>query len=393
MYKASNMKNVCILGSSGSIGINTLDVIRRHQEKYTAYAISVWNNVDLAVQQALEFKPKYIVVSTAKKASELMVKINKRIDCEVLYGKESLCYIASKADVDIVMAAIVGFAGLEPTLAAVKAGKKILLANKEALVVSGQLFCAEVLRCNATLLPIDSEHNAIYQCYAPQGKDVKSIILTASGGPFLHMSHKEFDNITPEQACKHPKWDMGRKISVDSATMMNKGLEIIEAFWLFPQINSNINIQNIKQKIKVSIHPQSIVHSLVEYIDGSILAQMSNPDMRIPIAYGLAYPERIESGVSPLDINNLYKLEFMHADERKFPCLNLAYNALIEQQSITLNAANEIAVEAFLHNKIKFTQISEHVEQALNSYRYTMPNNLEDILAIDNEVRAIFSIS
>ena len=278
------------------------------------------------------------------------------------------------------MAAIVGSAGLQPTLEAVKSGKKILLANKESLVAAGQIFTDAAIYYNAEVLPVDSEHNAIYQCYAKNGIGVKGIILTASGGPFLNLDINKFDNITPEMACNHPKWKMGRKISIDSATMLNKGLELIEAYWLFPEVNNNI---------KIVVHPQSIVHSFVEYIDGSVLAQLSHPDMRIPIAYALGYPARIDSGAKNLDISQISSLNFYEPDLNKFPCIKLAYQALEQQQCITLNAANEIAVESFLNGKIKFVQIHQVIENILNRYTYQKPNNLEEVLGVDKYVRTL----
>jgi 1-deoxy-D-xylulose-5-phosphate reductoisomerase len=378
-----NLIQVSILGSTGTIGINTLDVIERHSDVYQVFAISGWNNLELICEQIIKFNPKYAVVSNINQANILNDKIKNlglNSSTKILHSVEGLCYISSHESVSIVMAAIVGSAGLEPTLQAVKSGKKVLLANKESLVAAGQIFTDAAKQHNAQILPVDSEHNAIYQCYNKNGIGVKSIILTASGGPFLNLELDKFQNITPEMACNHPKWKMGRKISVDSATMLNKGLELIEAYWLFPDTQNNIQIV---------VHPQSIVHSLVEYVDGSILAQLSYPDMRIPIAYSLAYPQRIESGAKSLDISQLTSLNFYQPNLEKFPCIKLAYQALDSKQCITLNAANEIAVSAFLENKISFLDISKVIESILNKYNYNQPRNIEDIIDIDKYVRNI----
>ncbi len=375
------MKQISILGSTGSIGINTLNVIKQHPDKYIVFALSAWNNSTTLLEQIKEFKPKYVVINTAENAKNLQNLINSlNLSTQVLYGENSLCEIVNNQEIDIVMSSIVGIAGLKPTFAAAKAGKTILLANKESLVVSGNILMDITKTNNSKIIPIDSEHNAIFQCYANKGKDVRSIILTASGGPFLNIDITKFTTITPEMACKHPKWNMGQKISIDSATMMNKGLELIEAYWLFPQTQNNI---------KIVVHPQSIIHSLVEYIDGSIIAQLSHPDMKLPIAYGLAYPDRINCNVEYLDITTLTELNFYQPDLQKFPCINLAKQALEKKQCITLNAANEIAVEAFLQNKISFLDISIIIESTLNNFTYSQPKNIEEVLEIDKETRII----
>jgi len=375
------MKNITILGCTGSIGVSTLDVVAQHLDKYKIFALSAWKNIELLLKQVKQFKPKYVVVCDENNAKILQQNIQDiKLTTQVLYGQKELCNIASSSEVDIVMSAIVGTAGLKPTFEAAINGKTILLANKEALVAAGNILTQAISQYNAKILPVDSEHNAIYQCYNDSGKNVKSIILTASGGPFLHTDIKEFEHITPDMACKHPKWSMGRKISVDSATMMNKGLEVIEAYWLFPNTQNNISI---------AVHPQSIVHSLVEYIDGSIIAQMSNPDMRIPIAYGLAYPNRITCNTKSLDITTLTELNFYPPDLQKFPCIKLAYEALASKQCITLNASNEIAVEAFLNNKIGFKSIYKCINDTMMHFSYSQPENIEEVIDIDIEARNI----
>ncbi len=378
-------KTISILGSTGSIGVNTLRVVSLHSQKYNVFALSAWNNIALLLKQIHTFQPQYAVVSNKTQADYLKNQLIG-VSTYILHGIEGLCYIAQHEHVDIVMAAIVGSAGLAPTFAAAKSGKRILLANKESLVMAGNIFMQTAAENNAQILPIDSEHNAIYQCHTHSlqnnimQNNVQRIILTASGGPFLHTNLNEFEYITPEMACNHPKWKMGKKISVDSATMMNKGLEMIEAHWLFPHVQNNIDMV---------VHPQSIVHSLLEYVDGSILAQLSNPDMRIPIAYGLAYPQRIENGSERLDITRLTELNFMPIDNKRFPCIELAYKALEMQQCITLNAANEVAVQAFLEQRIQFMDIYKVVFNVLSSYSYQPVKHIDDILSVDKEVRII----
>ncbi|GJJ04215.1 1-deoxy-D-xylulose 5-phosphate reductoisomerase [Duganella rhizosphaerae] len=366
------MQRITILGATGSIGVSTLDVLARHPERYAVYALSAHSRVDELAAQCIAFRPARAVVGTAAGASALTALLRAAgVNTEVEYGEAALCSIASAPEVDSVMAAIVGAAGLAPTLAAARAGKKVLLANKEALVMSGQLFIDAAHAAGAVLLPIDSEHNAIFQGMpqfggrVPAVRDQKAgiakILLTASGGPFLTRDVATLDAVTPEQACKHPNWSMGRKISVDSATMMNKGLEVIEAHWLFGAP---------AEQIEVVIHPQSVIHSMVSYVDGSVLAQLGNPDMRTPIAHALAYPERIESGVAQLDLTQIATLQFERPDFNRFPCLALAFEALKAGGTAPalLNAANEIAVQAFLDLRIGFRQIdrvSAHVMEAL----------------------------
>ena len=355
-------RQLCILGSTGSIGISTLDVVRRHPEKFNVVSLSANTNVDLMYQQCVEFSPKNVVLVSEKSADELIKRlhVNGIKNITVFSGVDALITLAESAEVDTIMAAIVGASGLMPTLAAVTAGKRVLLANKEALVTSGAIFIDEVKKSGAILLPIDSEHNAIFQCLPEQvqaqigsckleDNGINKILLTGSGGPFRTWAVKDLENVTPEQACAHPNWDMGRKISVDSATMMNKGLEFIEAKWLF-----NVDPDDIQ----VVLHPQSTIHSMVQYKDGSVIAQMGNPDMRTPIAHALAYPHRIDSGVKPLDFFNTVAFEFQTVDYHKYPNLKLAIDACKSGQGActALNAANEIAVDAFLENKIKFTE-------------------------------------
>ena len=376
------MKEITILGSTGSIGVNTLDVISRHRDKFNVKALTANTNLDVFLDQCIQHKPEYAVMADEDCASKLEEKLKKEApDVSVLAGADSLLQVAELETVDYVMAAIVGAAGLLPTLAAAKAGKRVLLANKEALVMSGKLFMDTVLQNNAELIPIDSEHNAIFQCISTANtSSISNIILTASGGPFLDTPINELSSKTPEQACKHPKWDMGRKISVDSATMMNKGLEVIEASWLF----------NIKSEtIKVVIHPQSIIHSLVEYKDGSVLAQLGNPDMRIPIAYGLAWPERIETCAQRLDLFDIAHLDFKEAEADRFPCLQLAREAIKQggTSCVILNAANEVAVNEFLNKRIKFTDIPTIIESVMSDITQNTANTLEVILRDDGLAR------
>ena len=376
------MKEITILGSTGSIGVNTLDVISRHQDKFHIKALTANTNLDVFLEQCIQHKPEYAVMADEECASKLEEKLKKEApDVSVLAGAEGLLQVAELETVDYVMAAIVGAAGLLPTLGAAKAGKRVLLANKEALVMSGKLFMDTVLQNNAELIPIDSEHNAIFQCIsATNTSSISNIMLTASGGPFLDTPMNELSSKTPEQACKHPKWDMGRKISVDSATMMNKGLEVIEASWLF----------NIKtETINVVIHPQSIIHSLVEYKDGSVLAQLGNPDMRIPIAYGLAWPERIETCAQRLDLFDIAHLDFKEAEADRFPCLQLAREAIKQggTSCVILNAANEVAVNEFLNKRIKFTDIPTIIESVMSDITQNTANTLEVILRDDGLAR------
>lgn len=384
-------QNICILGSTGSIGVSTLDVLARHPDRYQVFALSAHTQVHKLAEQCRQFKPQFAVVANAQLAQELRELLaHLSSSTLVLHGAQALCEVASASDCDVVMAAIVGAAGLPASLAAAQAGKRILLANKEALVMSGQLFIDAVAKSGATLLPIDSEHNAIFQCL-PHGyqRDLNSsgiakIILTASGGPFLTRDISTLAQVTAAEAIAHPNWVMGRKISVDSATMMNKGLEVIEAHWLFGAA---------ADKIDVLIHPQSLIHSLVSYVDGSLLAQLGNPDMRTPIAYGLAYPERIASGVEALDLSQFLQLNFFKPDLERFPCLRLAYEALRAGGSAPtiLNAANEIAVEAFLNAQLGFMDIEKVVADTLAKIAPQALYALDAILEVDQQARRVAS--
>lgn len=361
------MQRITILGATGSIGVSTLDVLARHPDRYSVYALTADSKVEALAAQCVQFRPQVAVVGTAEAAQNLQSKLRDHgLKTQVEYGVKALCAVASAPECDAVMAAIVGAAGLIPTLAAARAGKKVMLANKEALVMSGQLFIDAISASGATLLPIDSEHNAIFQCLptayqrSPYQHGVAKVLLTASGGPFLNRSVETLEQVTPEEAVAHPKWVMGRKISVDSATMMNKGLEVIEAHWLFG-VPAN--------QIEVVIHPQSVIHSMVSYVDGSIIAQLGNPDMRTPIAHALAYPERIASGVSHLDLTSMGNLQFERPDFNRFPCLRLAYDALKAGGATPaiMNAANEVAVQAFLDRQIGFRMIDAIISQVLET--------------------------
>ena len=382
------LARLTILGSTGSIGLNTLDVVRRHPERYRIAALCAHTQIDRLFEQCLEFRPDFAVVRDDELAAELATRLAAAgcAGIRVEYGAEALTRMASLKDVDSVMVAIVGAAGLPPALVAAQAGKRILLANKESLVMAGALFMRAVRESGAVLLPVDSEHNAIFQSlprdYSSNlsAHGVVSLLLTASGGPFRGMDQAVLARVTPEQACAHPKWVMGRKISVDSATLMNKGLEVIEAHWLF-------NIP--PEKIEVVVHPQSIIHSLVRYVDGSVLAELGNPDMRTPIAHALAYPERIDSGVAALDLFSVGALSFERPDAERFPCLGLAYRALKLGGSgpAILNAANEVAVAAFLDRKISFNAIPAIIAAALDTLPVTAVDTLADALAADAQAR------
>ena len=376
-----------ILGSTGSIGESTLDVVSRHPEKFRVFALAGHRQVDKLVAQCKQFRPEYAVVGDADHAAELEKKLKQEgINTQVLYGSQALIDVASADEVSGVMCAIVGAAGLPSALAAAQKGKTIYLANKETLVVSGALFMETACQNGATVLPIDSEHNAIFQVlprdYTGRLNEhgINSIILTASGGPFLNTDLSTFDSITPEQAVKHPNWSMGRKISVDSASMMNKGLELIEAHWLF---------NCPPEKLEVVIHPQSVIHSMVRYRDGSVLAQLGNPDMRTPIAYCLGLPERIDSGVGELDFGALSALTFQKPDFDRFPCLKLAYQAMNAGGAApcVLNAANEVAVAAFLDKRIKFTDIAKVVAHCLAQDFSDGRHDIEGLLAQDAQTR------
>ncbi|MCG6934185.1 MAG: 1-deoxy-D-xylulose-5-phosphate reductoisomerase [Gallionella sp.] len=381
------LKHITILGSTGSIGTSTLDVVARHPDKFRIVALTANTQVDLLYKQCQQFRPAFAVMLDDAAAIRLRQLVRDAgIDTEILSGIAALEQVAVLPEVDTVMAAIVGAAGLRPTLAAARAGKKILLANKETLVMAGNVFMDAVRGSGAMLLPIDSEHNAIYQAL-PRGYDgnlaasgVRRILLTASGGPFRDLPLDALHNVTPDQACAHPNWVMGRKISVDSASMMNKGLEVIEAHWLF---NADAD------HIQVVVHPQSVIHSLVEYVDGSVLAQLGNPDMRTPIAYGLAYPERIDAGVAPLDLFKVATMNFVAPDFERFPCLALAYQALRASGTAPalLNAANEVAVAAFLDGQISFLDISAVIGTVLDSLPVVAVESLDNVLGADAEAR------
>lgn len=377
-----------MLGGTGSIGLSTLDVIARHPQRYEVFAISGFSRLTELQALCIRHRPRFAVVPDASAARVLQdALISAGLDTRVLLGEAGLCEIAAHPEVDAVMAAIVGAAGLRPTLAAVEAGKRVLLANKEALVMSGALFIQAVRRHGAVLLPIDSEHNAIFQCLpGDYGRGlaqvgVRRILLTASGGPFRETPLEALANVTPEQACAHPNWSMGRKISVDSASMMNKGLELIEACWLFDAAPS---------QVEVVIHPQSVIHSLVDYVDGSVLAQLGNPDMRTPIAHALAWPERVDSGVAPLDLFRVGRLDFQEPDEGRFPCLRLARQAAEAGGSAPamLNAANEIAVAAFLERRIRFTEIASIIDEVLNREAALAVESLDAVVEADARARA-----
>jgi len=379
--------NVTVLGSTGSIGVNTLDVLLRHRDKYNVVAITANTDVEQLYSQCLQHEPAFAVMADEVSAQVLQSRLRKEHPgISVLAGNDGLNRVASMESVDYVMAAIVGAAGLIPTLSAVRSGKRVLLANKEALVMSGKIFIEELVANNAELLPIDSEHNAIFQCMPgnfrtgerPDG--IRRILLTASGGPFRNRKPETLENVTPEEACNHPNWKMGRKISVDSATMMNKGLEVIEACWLF-----GVNPEDIE----IVIHKQSIIHSMVEYIDGSVLAQLGNPDMRTPIANALAWPERIDSAVDRLNLYKIGQLDFEPVDNKRFPCLSLAYQAIKTGGTgpAILNAANEVAVEAFLSNSIRYTDIHIVIEKTLASLVIKEVNDLNDVIEADRAAR------
>ena len=383
------MENIVILGSTGSIGCNALQVIKLHQVKYKVFALTANRNVDLLTEQCIKFEPQFAFALNQEANQQLkknLLALN--LKTIVLDDDKSLDWLSSHDDANIVISAIVGAAGLKPTMAAANSGKKILLANKETLVMAGELFVKAVKQSNATLIPIDSEHNAILQVL-PQSKKlnyksygIRKILLTASGGPFRTSTKEELKHVTPKEALRHPNWIMGKKITIDSATMMNKGLEVIEACWLFDIPASDI---------EVVIHPQSIIHSLVEYVDGSTLAQLGNPDMRTPIAYALSHPERIESGVLGLDLIKTKRLDFEAPDLDKFPCLGLAYKALQmgKNAPTILNAANEVAVDAFLKESITFNQIAELIEFCMNTIESQTLDSIEIVLEVDSKTRQL----
>ncbi|MGQ7246734.1 1-deoxy-D-xylulose-5-phosphate reductoisomerase [Halomonas sp. V046] len=382
-------QGVVVLGATGSIGTSTLDVIARHPERYRVHALSAHRSRESLYQQCLVHRPDVAVLDAAVDADWLGARLAEAgLPTEVRHGEQALAEIARASEADVVMAAIVGAAGLLPTLAAVQAGKRVLLANKEALVMSGALFMGAVEQSGAALLPIDSEHNAIFQCLPQRHRGglerhgVTQLLLTASGGPFRGYDPERLAAVTPEQACAHPNWSMGRKISVDSATLMNKGLELIEACWLFDAR---------PDQIQVVVHPQSVIHSMAAYSDGSVIAQLGNPDMRTPIAYGLGWPERIDAGVKPLDLFAVARLDFEPADETAFPCLRLAREAMEEGGTApaVLNAANEVAVAAFLNGRLGFTDIARVVERVRDASEPRRADSLEAVLAADAGARAL----
>ena len=381
------VQQVTVLGATGSIGTSTLDVIARHPDRYRVYALTAHTSKEALLAQCQVHRPRFAVLNDANDAEWLQQALGQMgIETRVLSGPESLCDVASAAEVDTVMAAIVGAAGLLPALAAAEAGKRVLLANKEALVMSGALFMEAVERSGAILLPIDSEHNAIYQCLPSEHRGglarhgVRQLLLTASGGPFRGWAAADIARVTPEQACAHPNWSMGRKISVDSATLMNKGLELIEACWLFDAT---------PEQVQVVVHPQSVIHSMAAYDDGSVIAQLGNPDMRTPIAYGLAWPERIDAGVEALDLFQVARLDFEAPDEALFPCLRLAREAIQKGGAAPaiLNAANEVAVDAFLAETIGFSEIAEVVAAVMTRPYQGDAASLEQVLNADRWAR------
>ncbi|WKD51217.1 1-deoxy-D-xylulose-5-phosphate reductoisomerase [Microbulbifer spongiae] len=380
-------QTVTVLGSTGSVGVSTLDVLARHPQQYSIYALTARDRVAELAQQCRRFSPRFAVVAGARRAQELQSLLAGEGNTEVLSGVEGLCKVASDAEVDTVMAAIIGAAGLRPTLAAVESGKKVLLANKEALVMAGPVFLRALRANGAQLLPIDSEHNAIFQCLpypceSLENSGVEKILLTGSGGPFRTRAREDLHRVTPDEACAHPNWSMGRKISVDSATMMNKGLEFIEACFLFGAR---------PEQIEVVVHPQSIVHSMVQYRDGSLLAQMGNPDMRTPIAHALAFPQRMDAGVPALDLIAQGRLDFKAPDFHRFPCLRLAREAIDAAGSAptVLNAANEVAVEAFLQGRLAFTSIATAIEKVMNRAPVVELTGLETVEATDLNAREL----
>ena len=381
------MIGVTILGATGSIGASTLSVLGQHPDRFRVVALTANDNVDAMVRLSRQWCPEFVVMRDPAAAADVREQLVRAgMGCDVLSGLRGLERVAALPQTDYVMAAIVGAAGLMPTMAAARAGKRILLANKEALVMAGPLFMAAVGESGAELLPIDSEHNALFQCLPVafrrglEAVGVRRLILTASGGPFRDTPRTGLAAVTPEQACAHPNWSMGRKISVDSATLMNKGLEFIEACWLFDASPS---------QVEVVVHPQSVIHSMVEYRDGSVLAQLGNPDMRTPIAHALAWPERVSAGVTPLDLPRLGALEFQAPDEERFPCLRLARQALEagSHATVVLNAANEEAVQAFLERRLPFTGIPRVIESVLERSDGGTPTTLEQIVALDEAAR------
>jgi 1-deoxy-D-xylulose-5-phosphate reductoisomerase len=374
------MKKIAILGSTGSIGKNTLEIVQAFPERFKVMGLTAGKNISLLKDQIDKFRPEIVAVSTEKDYKDLK-RLIKGKKPEILFGTEGISIISSLPEIDIVVSAIVGAAGLLPTFSAIRAGKTIALANKETLVMAGEIIIAEVKKNKARILPIDSEHSAIFQCIEGRKKrDIKKIILTASGGPFLGKSKKQLEKVTPENALKHPSWIMGKKITIDSATLMNKGLEVIEAHYLFNMPAENIDVM---------IHPQSIIHSMVEFVDGSFIAQMSVPDMKGPIAYALSYPERLLNVLNDLKLEKIFTLTFLKPDHKNFPCLNLAYQALKAGGSMpaVLNAANEIAVDSFLKGIISFNSIPVIINKVMDIHRPSDSKNIEEILAADRWAR------
>ena len=385
------MRTITILGATGSIGQNTLDVLSRHPGDFSVYALTAHSQVSAMAELCLTHQPKYAVMGSSQAANDLKEQLSGKVSTVVLHGLEALIEVSQSSDVDTVMAAIVGAAGLKPTLAAIDAGKTVLLANKEALVMSGQLFIDHAQRSGAKILPVDSEHNAIFQCLPEAAQEqvgamslnehgVDYLLLTGSGGPFRDLPIDKLEQQTPKAACNHPNWSMGQKISVDSATMLNKGLEYIEARWLF---------NCTEPELKVVIHPQSVIHSMVQFTDGSVLAQMGQPDMRTPIAHTLGYPERLKSGVGGLDFTTLNELTFRQPDYARYPCLKLAIQACWDGQwaTTTLNAANEIAVQAFLDGHIQFTDIAKVCDSVLQNSTPVSADSLEVLFNLDTQSR------
>ncbi|MCP5062747.1 MAG: 1-deoxy-D-xylulose-5-phosphate reductoisomerase [Ignavibacteriae bacterium] len=373
------MKKILLLGSTGSIGVSTLDVIRSFKDKFEVFALTANSNIELLEQQVAEFNPKFVVVRNEDKYDEVKNKLNGK--CKVLGGEEGLIEVTRNGDYDILISALVGFAGLKPTIESIKRGKRIALANKETLVAAGKLVMGLSQKHNAEIIPVDSEHSALFQALVGEEvSSVKKLIVTASGGPFRTKTVSELENVTVAEALNHPNWDMGNKVTIDSATLMNKGLEVIEAKWLFGLG---------KDKIDVVVHPQSIIHSMVEFVDSSIKAQLSSPDMKLPIQYALSYPERFESNFIETNFPSLKELTFFEPDIQKFPCLKLAFDVM-EQDGLStciLNAANEIAVEKFLKNEIRFNQIPNLIDDTLSNINNDYSNDLESILECDYQTR------
>lgn len=379
------MKRITILGSTGSIGTQTLDVVRKNKDKFQVVAISANSSIDLLLEQIMEFSPKYVAVYNKESALKLKEMIPENINIEVLSGMDGLVKICQLEEVNVVLTAVVGMIGLVPTMAAIKAKKTIALANKETLVTAGELVMSEAKKNNVEILPVDSEHSAIFQCLNGERKqDIEKIILTASGGPFRGKKREELVNVTKNEALKHPNWDMGRKISIDSSTLMNKGLEVIEAKWLF-----DVDVEDIE----VVVHPQSIIHSMVSFRDSSVISQMGCPDMRLPIEYALTYPERLKTDFERLDLAKVATLTFEKPDMETFPCLALAFKVLKlgGTYAAALNSANEFLVNEFLNDKIGFYDIPYYIEKTLDCHKNRVNPTLEDILEVDKETRAFLA--